>query len=148
MYIFKQEAMCPGTNMQWKQRETKGWKMPVMAWTVDAAIGVIPVTPWLSHQGQLQASGHTSLFLSAMNLSFHRTATKLCLPTLASLILTLTGRGMARWGMARLGIWQLYSCLWSYFAVGTVLMHFCTRTHSFSFKCVRTVPTAKKLPYA
>ena len=28
-----------------------------------------------------------------------------------SLILTLTG-----WGIARLGIWQLYSCLWSYFA--------------------------------
>ena len=47
---------------------------------------------------------------------FHRTATKLYLPTLTSLISTLTGRGISR-----LGIWQLYSCLWSYFAVGTVL---------------------------
>ena len=53
-----------------------------------------------------------------MNLSFHRTATKLYLPTLTSLILTLTERGIAR-----LGTWQLYSCLRSYFAVGTVLMH-------------------------
>ena len=92
--------------------------MPAMAWTLDAATGVMPATPWLSHQGQLQASRHTSLFLSAINLIFHRNTPKLYLPTFTSLISILTGRGIAR-----LGIWQLCSCLWSYFAVGTVLTH-------------------------
>ena len=41
----------------------KGWKVLAVAWTLDAAIGIMPATPCLSHQSQLQAKRHTSLFL-------------------------------------------------------------------------------------
>ena len=117
LYISEQQSLT-SVAVQWKQRETKGWKMLAMA--------LNPGCRYVCHASDslTEPSGPATSQLAHIPISLHHEPkfSQDCHQAIPShphsLISTLTERGIAR-----LGTWQLYSYLMSHFAVGTVLMH-------------------------